>query len=230
MHKSPRGFSCRGLSAAHVLPVGVYDQQAEFPVPHARGTEGLHEVALTHPGRGKNTHVLGEDFCRDTHGHVPDHILAAPHVPYLDLAHLFCEERKILRIRVSDVGELGRDCPWLVEFSAIVHEPEGDSVYCNEYILAKTVELFCIHSRVPPGIGEVTVVGKIGYLCKKREIFRGVGDLLDIAYIQGCIVGCNETVRKDTPPDQPVLAKVSRFSIVQIHHGNLRTGFHRSVV
>ena len=60
------GLTGGGLAAVHVLTVGVDDQEAELLLFHAGGTEGLHEVALAHPGGRKDTHVLGEDLCWDT--------------------------------------------------------------------------------------------------------------------------------------------------------------------
>jgi hypothetical protein len=63
-----------GLSG-HVLAVGVDNQEAELLLPHARGRKDLHEVALAHPGRGKDAHVLRHDLCMEGDLHIPENLL-----------------------------------------------------------------------------------------------------------------------------------------------------------
>jgi hypothetical protein len=92
-----------------------------------------------------------------------------------------------------------------MEFSiGMVHKSQGHRINGDEYVLSETVELLSIDPGVPPGIGEVAVVREVGYLCKKRDPLGIVSDFFDVPDIEGCVIGCNEPVRKDTAPDQTV--------------------------
>ena len=223
-----RGLAGRGLAAADVLAVRVHDQEAELLLLHAGGAEGLHEVGLPHAGRREDAHVLREDAGRDPDGDIPDHVLAAPHEADLDLAHLLGEEAEVPGRGIFDRGELGGDGAGLVELPVLIDKPEGDSIDRDEDVLAEAVELLGIGPGVPSGVGEVAVMREVGDLGKEGCALGGVDNLFDVPDIERLAVGGDEAVGEDAPADEPVLRCVGGFSIAQIHHGNLRTGSHRS--
>ena len=155
--------------------------------------------------------MLGEDSCRDPDGDILDHVLAAPHEPDLDLAHLLGEEAEVFCGRVFDGGELGGDGARLVEFAVAVDKPERDGIDRDEDVLAKAVELLGIGPGVPLRVGEVGIVREVGDLGKEGGALGLVHDLFDVADIERLAVGGDEAVGEDAPADEPVLGSGQRF-------------------
>ena len=214
------GLTSGGFAAVDVLTVGIDDEEAELLLFHAGGTEGLHEIALAHPGGSKDTHVLGEYLCGDTNGDVFYHVLATPHQANLDLPHLAGEEHEVFGGRVLDGGELGGDGAGLVKFPSGVDKPEWHGIDRDEDILAKAVELLAERAGVPFGVGKVAVMREIGDLGKEGQALGFVNDLPDVPDVERLAVRGDEAIGEHAPAGQPVFCFVHVINIVQIHHVN----------